>query len=493
MWDFVLHFDRTSADTLFMQIAAAIARDIRRGRLKPGDRLPGTRTLADKLGVNRVTVAAAYDELAAEGWVVTHIARGTFVAAEPPAPEALTLSGVRDSSPRIDEPAYAVRASPPPTRWLPPSRGLLAFRSNYPDTRLLRVDALLRAYRSGIRRSDGRLLGYAEPEGHPKLRRAIARMLCGTRGLAVSADHVLVTRGSQMGIALLAQTLVRPGDVVAVEDPGYRHAWAAFQHAGATLAAVPVDEAGVDVASVCRLAEGGRLRAVYLTPYHQLPTTVTLSQARRRALLRAAHAYQFVIIEDDYDYEFHFDGDPVAPLASLDPAVVAYVGTFSKILAPSLRMGFVVAPTSVVRELAAHRQALDMQGDSAMEAAIAELIENDEIPRHVRRSKRIYQRRRDVLVAALDKQLGTAVSFAVPAGGLGLWAAVSGDIDVDRWAAVSQQHGAAFLTGRAFSLAGESRPSARFGYGSLDENELQQGVARITAALHESTGRTHRA
>lgn len=486
MWEFNFQVDRDSTGPLFMQVATSIAQDIVRGRLRPGDRLPGTRTLAVKLGVNRVTVAAAYDELTAEGWVVTHPARGTFVAQKQPTPSRGPEMRASSRDHEIDEPAYVVPSSLAPTQWLPPSRGLLAFRSSYPDTRLVRVDPLLRAYRRVLRRSDGRLLGYGEPQGLARLRRAIARMLRETRALAVSAEHVLVTRGSQMAIALTSRAFIRQGDTVAVEEPGYRYAWDAFRHAGATLAAVAVDESGIDIASVLQIAKRTSLRAVYVTPHHQLPTTVTLRAERRAALLEAAHSHGFVIIEDDYDHEFHFDGRPVAPLASVDPSVVVYIDTFSKIFAPGIRLGFVVAPTGVVQQLTAYRQAIDMQGDPAMEAAIAELIEEEEIQRHVRRAKRIYERRRDVLADALSRSLGGALSFSVPPGGIGLWTRVDQDIDVDKWAAASHRRGAAFLTGCAFTIDSERIPFARFGFACLNEEELKQAVGRLSAALPEA-------
>jgi GntR family transcriptional regulator/MocR family aminotransferase len=483
MWEFTLHVDRGRERTLFMQLANAIVEDIRRGRLLPGDRLPGTRTLAGKMGVNRVTVSAAYDELAAEGWIVTHPARGTFVAAEPPPgpsgrPHAVESAG-------LGEPAYVLPPGPSPTRWLQPARGVLMLRSNCPDTRLVRVDPLARAYRRVLRRSGGSLLGYGDPEGLLRLRRAIAEMLRGTRALAASAENVLVTRGSQMAIALAGRALLRPGDTVVVEEPGYRHAWDAFAQSGAGIVAVPVDRGGLDVDALARVAVRTRVRAVFVTPHHQLPTTVTLEQGRRRKLLELAHVHGFAIVEDDFDHEFHFDGRPVTPLASADPSVVIYIGSFSKTFAPGLRIGYLVAPSSVVRQLAACRQAIDMQGDPALEAALAELIEDEEIQRHVRRVKRVYQARRDVLVDALERRLGDAVSFAVPAGGLGLWIRVASGIDADRWAAASYRLGAAFLTGRAFTVENRYRPFARLGYASLDEQEIRQAVDRLAAALPE--------
>lgn len=486
MWDFTLQIDRTNERTLFMQIATAIVHDISRGRLRAGDRLPGTRTLAAKLGVNRVTVSGAYDELAAEGWIISQAGRGSFVAKERPAHVATAVQSQSEQLGGLGSPAYLLPPAPTLTTWLQPARGVLLLRSSYPDTRLVRIEPLARAYRRVLGRSAGSLLGYGEPEGHIRLRRAIAQMLRGTRALAVSSENVFLTRGSQMAIALVSRALLRPGDTVAVEEPGYRYAWDIFRQSGAQLAAIPVDDDGLNVEELARMARRTPVRAVYVTPHHQLPTTVAMSAPRRQALLDLAHTHGFVIIEDDYDHEFHYDSRPVAPLASVDPRMVIYVGTLSKVLAPGLRIGYLAAPASVVKHLSAYRQAIDIQGDPAMEAAVAELIEDDEVQRHIRRVKRIYHSRRDLLVNALERTIGEAISFSVPAGGIGLWVQVSEDIDADKWAAASYRRGAAFLTGRTFTIEERYRPYARLGFACLNEQELRLAVDRLAAALPDA-------
>ena len=216
---------------------------------------------------------------------------------------------------------------------------------------------------------------------------------------------------------------MRPGDVVAVEALGYRPAWSALAATGARLVPVPVDEHGLDVDALEALAARERLRAVYVTPHHQYPTTVMLDAGRRLRLLELARTHRIAVIEDDYDFEFHYEGRPVLPLAAADRhAVVVYIGTLSKILAPPLRLGFIVAPPLLIERLAELRLSIDRQGDQVVECAVAELIEDGELQRHVRRMRRIYQARRDALVAAVRKRLGGALGFEVPAGGMALWA-----------------------------------------------------------------------
>jgi GntR family transcriptional regulator / MocR family aminotransferase len=479
-WEFIVNVASDSPQPLFLRIAGAIARDIRRGRLRPGERLPGTRTLAQTIGVNRVTVLAAYDELAAEGWVVLRPARGTFVAPQPP------LRGTPRSRAReVGLPAatYPIPAGPSTTTWLRGAPGVLLIHGTYPDTRLVRFAALAREYRRALRHGGAALLAYTEPTGHPRLRAAIAQMVRGTRALPAAPDNILVTRGSQMALTLIATALFRPGDVVAVEALGYRNAWAAFRQAGAALMPIPVDAEGFDVDALERRLSHQRITAVYVTPHHQLPTTVTLSAARRTRLLALARRHRFVVIEDDFDHEFHFEGRPMAALASSDPGPVIYIGTFSKLLAPGLRMGFLVAPRDVVQQLSAHRQLIDIHGDPAFESALATLIDDGELQRHTLRARRIYRNRRDMMVEALHRRLSGALTFATPAGGVGLWADVAPGIDVERWASAAPRHGVAFLTGRAFTIDGAAIPHLRLGFAALNEREIAQAVERLAAAL----------
>jgi GntR family transcriptional regulator/MocR family aminotransferase len=223
---------------------------------------------------------------------------------------------------------------------------------------------------------------------------------------------------------------------------------------------------------------------VYVTPHHQFPTTVTMSAGRRLRLLELARAHRIAIIEDDYDYDFHYDGRPVLPIASVDPAgVVIYVGTLSKVLAPALRVGYVVAPTPLIERLAAHRSYVDTQGDQVLEYALAELFEEGAIQRYIRRVRREYRDRRDTLVDALRTQLADQLSFDVPAGGIALWVKARKGLDVDVWARASTERGAIFVTAASYTLDGRAQPFIRLGFASLNGKELEEGVRRMVSAL----------
>jgi len=312
----------------------------------------------------------------------------------------------------------------------------------------------------------------------------VAAMISAARAISAEADDVMITRGSQMAIDLVARTLLEPGDAVAVESPGYHLAINVFRRAGARIVPIAVDRDGLDVRELARQAERTRIRLVYVTPHHQYPTTVVLSPTRRLALLELARKKSMAIIEDDYDQEFHYDGRPVLPLASADAhGQVVYLGTLSKILAPGLRLGFVVAPEPVLARMAAERELVDRQGDWVLECAVAELLEEGEIQRHVRRMRRVYHARRDALCEVVDKQLARAVSYRRPAGGLALWVSVAPEIDIERWHERASAKGVHFQTARHFTMDGAPAPFARLGYAMLNERELTTAIRRMAQSL----------
>jgi GntR family transcriptional regulator/MocR family aminotransferase len=487
-WDLVLDLQRDAALPPFLQIARALSADIQRGRLRPGDRLPGSRQLAASLKVHRNTVLAALAELSTEGWIETAAGRGTFVTREMPARG-------RPSRPRLatrgrDAARLGFTLPESPLAYRPPvlPRGTLNLSNGAPDVRLVPIKSIGRAYRRVLTLQGKDLLAYGDPAGHLGLRAALASMLASTRGLSIDANDVFVTRGSQMALTLAARALLRPGDVVAVEEVGYRPAWEAIRAAGATVVAVAVDRDGIDVDALTTLANRTALRAVYVTPHHQYPTTVTLKAARRLALVTLARAKAFAVIEDDYDHEFHYDGRPVLPLASADDAgVVVYIGTLSKILAPGLRIGYIVAPVPVLQGVGAIRSLLDIQGDLPTEAAIATLVEDGELQRHIARVRRVYATRREVLANSLRRTFGDDIDFTLAPGGMALWVHFRMRVDTEAWARRSAARGVFWYTGRRYAFDGKPKPSARFSFAWLNERELPEAVKRLAAALYLQT------
>ncbi len=503
MWSYQPEVEAGGAPA-FLRIARAVSGDISRGRLKAGDRLPGSRTLARHLGVHRNTAIAAYDELAAQGWVETRPAGGTFVAGDIPdlqrgrwssltpgldragASERESMRGIPGAG--APTAADGSRSGPlgayPDEPWFrPPKPGVLALASGMPDLRLVPVDLVARAYRRAMRLHGRQVLGYGDPQGHESLREALAGMLAARRGLAVGPAEILVTRGSQMALDLIARALLGADSAVAVEALGYRPAWDALRLSGAELLPVPVDSQGMQVDRLEALCEQRRIAAVYVTPHHQYPTTAVMAPSRRLALLELARRRGLTLIEDDYDNEFHFEGRPVLPLAHADRhASVVYVGTLSKILAPGLRLGFVAAARPLIARLTAIRRLCDRQGDLALEAGVAGLIADGELQRHADRMRRTYKQRRDTLCAALAEAFGDRLRFAAPAGGMALWAISEDGTDAEAWARRGPDHGVHFSPGSRFAFCGEPPRAFRIGFAPLDEIELREAVRRMRQA-----------
>ncbi|HEX2674825.1 MAG TPA: PLP-dependent aminotransferase family protein, partial [Polyangiaceae bacterium] len=455
------------------RLARALVREIQRGRLDAGALLPGSRVLAESLGVNRKVVVAALDELCAEGWLEAVPARGTRVASVLP-----TM------------PVADVHASR--TNWhsAPENKPDLQVSDGAPDARLAPLEKIARAHRSALTKLSRGGLGYGSAAGDPVLREVLAKFVNQARGLSCNMDEILITRGSQGALSLVALTLCRPGDFVAVETPGYVPAWRAFELAGADLVRIPVDEHGlvVDELEAQARALGGKLKALYVTPHHQYPTTVALCPERRTRLRALAAEHSFCLIEDDYDYEYHFDGTPLLPLsATHDPAVgTIYLGSFSKLIAPVFRVGYLVANAAFVKRASLVREIIDRQGDFVLERAIAELIEDGELQRHARRARRIYRERRDTFVSLLqsDARLKDIVQVECPAGGLAVWIRVNGDVSVSAWSRAAAQRGLRFAPGATHVEQGDP-PAFRAGFASFSSAELERVVSLLSASLHD--------
>ncbi|SDH16368.1 PLP-dependent aminotransferase family protein [Propionivibrio dicarboxylicus] len=470
--ELILELGGDDTQPRYLRLAAALLGAIERGRLRPGDLLPGTRALSTQLGLHRNTVNAAFHELILQGWLVAEASRGTRVAPDLPA-----LGKVPAPPRRTAAPAPAERDTTMPLR----------VSDGIPDSRLLPAADLARAFRRAILRPmQGVADGYGDPRGTPALRQALTGYLGQERGIATVADDLIVTRGSQMAIYLAARASLAPGQAIAVEDPGYRLAWAAFHAAGAHIVGVPVDAQGLDVAALeSLLAQRHDIGAVYVTPHHQYPTTATLGAGRRLRLLELARRYRLTVIEDDYDHEYRFAGRPVLPLAARAEAdaPVIYIGSLSKLLSPEIRLGYAVARPDIVARMAEIRNVIDRQGDAPLEIAMAELIADGTLARHARKARRIYEGRRDRLVDALRRRLGDTLVVDTPSGGLALWTRLHDDIAADAWSAAATDLGVHIAGGTHYALDPARAPNAfRIGFAKLADDEIETVVERLAAS-----------
>lgn len=481
-WPFTLDIDTHGHTPLFVQIADGLVDAIYRGRLRPNEIIPGSRQLAQTLGVHRNTVLAAYNELVCQGYLRTEPGRGTFVSGEIPKHRPRAAPTQREIMPS----ATSYPMTSPPLPPLPPknSHGLLALGRGIPDLRLVPSDLISRAVRHALKTAGHPLLDYGDIQGHIRLRSALSTMLNHTRGLATRPENILITNGSQMALNLVAQTLIRPGDRVVIEAYGYAPARNTFSAAGAELIPIDVDAHGLNIDALEEVLRDTDIRLIYITPHHQYPTTAVLSTSRRQRLLTLGKRYSFAIVEDDYDNELHYQGRPVLPLASSDTeGGVIYLGSLSKILAPGLRMGYLVAPKTLLAYLLPLRQNVDGGGNPLIEYAVAQLIEDDELQRHTRRIRRILKNRRDYLLDLISTHLGDILSTRRPAGGMATWSAVTPDIDPEAWAARARNKGVFVSPGQWFRADNQPAPFMRLGFAALNEQEMEKSIIALKTAL----------
>jgi GntR family transcriptional regulator/MocR family aminotransferase len=271
-----------------------------------------------------------------------------------------------------------------------------------------------------------------------------------------------------MAIYLLFMVLFKKGDQVIVGELNYRNADQLIEHSGATLVKVPIDKTGLNIESIEQACIERQIRAVYISPHHHYPTTVTMPAENRMKLLELSNQYNFAIIEDDYDYDYHYMGTPILPLASLDKTGnVIYIGSFSKILVPSIRIGYVYAHPKVVEEIAKLRRMIDKQGDPIKERALAELINDNEIQRCLKKAVVAYKNRRDVFCSTLKSELGNTIDFDIPDGGMAIWATFTNSIVISELVKKAEHNGL-FL-----NIDPERTPhSSRLGFASMNEDEL---------------------
>uniref|UniRef100_UPI0002D7D064 MocR-like pyridoxine biosynthesis transcription factor PdxR n=1 Tax=Anaeromyxobacter dehalogenans TaxID=161493 RepID=UPI0002D7D064 len=442
------------------------------GRLRAGERLPATRELARRLDVSRNTVLHAYQRLAAEGFLKGRAGAGTYVA-----------EGVRADARGRRAPAGAALRPRPSWRSLPappapPAALPYDFQVGAPDPALFPWDAWRWRVSRQLRGRRARA-GYPPPEGDPGARAAMARHLGVARSVRAGADDVILTSGAQQALDLVGRVLLAPGDRVAVEDPGYPPARAAFEALGARAVPVPVDAEGLVVDAL-----PADVRLVHVTPSHQFPLGMPMSLRRRQALLAWSERTGAAIVEDDYDSEFRFDGRPLEPLQALDrQGRVVYVGSLSKVLLPTLRLGLLVAPASLVPALRAAKALSDSHGPLELQRALAELVDDGLLARHVRRVLRVYRERRDRLAAAVARHLGDRV-IALPASA-GLHRSfhlAGGCADEAEVVRRAQALGVAVQPLAPYH-ARPGRPGFALGYGVIPADRIDEGIRRLAAAL----------
>jgi DNA-binding transcriptional MocR family regulator len=479
--------NRESGEPLYLQIRDQIRDLILAGDLPPGTRLPPERELAARLGVNRTTVSNAYDELAADGLVEGHVGRGTIVSALPrggktswdksvstpfPWSEYLAAVGQQVRDPLIRE-LVALCAR----------EDVISLAAGVPAPDLYPVERFAQATDRVLRRDGRALLQHCPTEGHLAFRETLAA-LAANRGITASPDNVLVIAGSQQGLDLVTRLLIEPGDAVVVEVPSYVGALTVFRAAGARLLGVPMDEEGMRLDMLEWLLARHRPRLIYTLPTFQNPSGKVMSRDRREALLALAQRYQVPVLEDDPYGELYYDDPPPPPIKSLDRhGHVIYLSTFSKILFPGIRLGWLVAPRPVVDRLASVKQCTDLHSNTLAQWALDEFIHQGWLDEHLDLLRDEYPRRRDAMLSALRQVLPRKVRWNEPAGGFYLWCHLEDGLRAQDLLVESAKRRVAFVLGEAFHVDGGGQDAFRLNFTYQTEVGIREGMWRLGQAL----------
>ena len=417
-----IHLDRTLKTPIYLQLAQQLINAIQRGYLMPNTKMPGSRTLSELLQLHRKTVIAAYEDLHHQGWIAIHPNKGAYVMdnqrkiSERPYNSLVSLANYPLQT------AFTFKQSNVLDNPFEQSSCTYQFNDGIPDIRLTEIKQLSGLYSAALTRKNTlKKIGNPQRTGE-YFREQLSNYLNSSRGLHISKNNLLITRSTEMSLYIIAQLLIEPNDIVMVGELGLFTANMIFQKAGANIKTLAVDEFGIDVDQLAEKLKTTKIRAVYITPHHHYPTTVSLSAQRRVQLLQLAQEHGFIIIEDDYDYDFQYEKSTIMPLASADlSGFVIYVGSFGNSLTPSFSTGFVVAPQNFIVEMQKYLGILDRQGDVVMEQVLGDMIAEGDIHRHLKKSLKVYKERRNNCCKVLIEQFKNDASFDVPNGGLAIW------------------------------------------------------------------------
>lgn len=478
-----LSVDKTLKTPVYQQITNQFTHLIRNGTLQSGQKIMSSRALSEVLSVHRKTVIMALDELLAQGWLETKQGSGTFVAKNLPEIKPQKLKERENIS--IKKAGFNFEPKPILQREVIKASDKLHLDDGFPDPRLAPLLDLSRAYRSNLIHGNSYVkLGYGDTKGSFWLRQELAKYLNESRGLKITSDNILIVRGTMMAMYLLTTAFIKRGDNVVLGEKTWSSAKINFQHAGANILTIPTDENGILVDALEDICQKQSVRLIYITSHHDYPTTVTLKADRRIKLLNLAQKHRFIVFEDDYDYDFHYQSKPLLPLASADNAgVVLYSGSFTKSISPAFRVGYLVAPEEIIEHLSYFRRIIDRQGDLILENALAELLQEGIIQKHLRKSLREYRGRRDVFCELLTKNLKNEVNFQIPEGGMAVWTKFDESIDLVRTAEKALKNGLYFSNGLQHNLPDTHINSTRLGFASSTVEELEKCVRILTDSL----------
>jgi len=478
-----LSFDNTQKKR-YLQIAAAIRHAIEKGIVVPAENLPSTRALAAQLSVNRHTIMAAYNELVAQGWVETKQRHGYTVVRTLPVLRALVTNDTYAKI--VNKHAWRIVKPRQESFNRPAHDYLFNFAGGNPDIEQFPFNEFRGFINDALSRPAIKELNYGDNAGFQPFIKDVSTYLRRVR--SITDKEIIVVNGSQEALYVISQVLLTTGDKVAVENLGYRPAWSALKNAGAELIGIKQTEQGIDVDDFESLIKQHKIRLLYLTPLHQYPTTVTLSAEKRVKIYRLAQQYNIPIIEDDYDHEFHYNSQPLPPMAANDPAgIVIYLSSFSKIMFPGIRLGIIAVDKTLAPHIVSYRTLINHKANVLLQDAVARWMSDGGFERHLRKATRQYQKRRKCMVELLNDFIdeGIAIEFAIPKGGMALWVNVGKK--AQKIADAAKNKGIFLLAENAFHLdqINNEDKFIRLGFAGQSETKTKQGLMLLKPLLNK--------
>jgi GntR family transcriptional regulator/MocR family aminotransferase len=483
----LINFDKWIAKPIYIQVSQQIINAIQRGYLTKGTILPGTRVFAQLLKVHRNTAVAIYEELASQGWVEIIPNKGTFVL-EP----ELKTAKIKATSQKINQAyTYAKTTGFPFQKSFHLASTIQLTTAKYtinegkPDLRLHPVNEFTRWYSAAMKRKTV-LKKWNRPSetSYSLFQTQLCNYLNATRGFHIKPNNLISTRSTEMSLYIVSQLLIKQNDLVLVGNLSNYASNMIFQQAGATIKTVPVDADGLNIDYIKKHFVKRSIKCVYICAHRQYPTVVKLSAARRLALLQLAKDYEFAIIEDDYDYDFQFEGSAMLPMATADAnGMVIYLGKFGQSLFPSFQTGFVIAPENLISEATNYLQLLDKQGDLIQEQMLSELINEGEIHRLMKKNIIIYKERRDCLSELLTEYFSEIATWNIPAGGLAIWLEFQASISLVKLAEEAEKNNL-FLP-KTILYQDKNTCAIRFGFGHLNKEEMEPVIQKLKSAYNK--------
>lgn len=484
----IISLNRRSKKPIYQQLANELISLIKKGTIATNTKLPSTRKLSEILSLHRKTIIAAYEELIMQNWIESIPKKGTFVHADIPVLVQKNYNYPTGNKTEKKESFQFYKQPNLVIRGQKQKDGYLYLNDGVNDTRLTPIQEIATLYKN-ITSSKyiNKHIGYGTTYGSDELRETLVTYLNQTRGLQITKENILITRGSQMGIYLATQLLLKPKDKIAVGESNYISADETFTLNNAKIIRVKVDENGLDTNHLEKICKTNSLKALYITPHHHHPTTVMLSAERRIHLLNLAQKYNFAIMEDDYDYDFHYNHAPILPLASHDiNGNVIYIGSICKTVAPVYRVGYLIATKEFVDEAAKLRTYVDRQGDALLEITFSRFIKNGDLDRHINKAVKIYRKRRNLCCKLLREELSEFLSFNIPPGGMAIWIQLNKKYNWNEISKIANENKLEIGNWKRYDALGVNHNSIRLGFAAYNEEEIYLLVKKLKTTFQKA-------